>query len=335
MKFDFSLPEIGPEAAAAAGEAEAVGWTGGWLSETSHDPFVSLAMAAQATDRMELSTAVAIALARNPMSLATAANDIQRFSGGRLILGLGSNVQVHIEHRYSMPWSAPAERMAEFVGALRAIWSCWNDGTQLSFTGKHYHHTLMMPQFAPPPNPYGAPKIYLGGFGPVMTAAAGRVADGYIGLPFVTTRYLQEVTQPALQRGRAEAEDREFEACLMPVVATGSTQAEVETATQRARQRIANYSCAPAYVPVLEMHGWRGLHEAAFELMMSGRWDEMPALVDDEVLEAFAVVGDVNHVASQLRRRFDGLADRLYLLCMDGGGDAVKTYGLLADALQQ
>ncbi|MEU6720359.1 TIGR03617 family F420-dependent LLM class oxidoreductase [Nonomuraea sp. NPDC046802] len=335
MKFDLSLPETGPEAAQAASDAEAAGWTGGWLSETSHDPFVSFALAAQATQRLELSTAVAIAFARNPVSLASAANDVQRLSKGRLILGLGSSVQVHIEHRYSMPWSAPAERMAEFVGALRAIWECWNDGTPLAFDGKWYRHTLMMPQFAQQPNPYGPPKIYVGGFGPRMTAAAGRVADGFIGLPFVTTRYLREVTEPALRRGRASAPERAFETCLMPLVATGSTPAEVDMAIRRARERIAAYACAPAYVPVLELHGWRGLHEAAFETMMSGRWDEMAALVNDEVLAAFTVTGDVAEVADELRRRFDGLADRLYLLRMDGGGDSAKTNSLLADALRE
>jgi probable F420-dependent oxidoreductase len=335
MKFDLSLPESTLETARAAGDAEAAGWSGGWVSETSHDPFVSLALAAQATDRLQLSTAVAIALARNPVSLAAAANDVQRVSQGRLVLGLGSNVQVHIEHRYSMPWSAPAARMAEFVSALRAVWECWNDGTPLAFEGTYYHHTLMMPQFAQPPNPYGPPRVYLGGFGPRMTATAGRVADGYIGLPFTTPRYLEEVTVPALREGRAAAPaERGFETCLMPVVATGSTPAEIDTAIQRARERIAGYACAPAYVPVLQLHGWAGLHEAAFGTMMSGRWNELASLVDDDVLAAFAVTGTPGEVAAELRNRFGGLADRLYLLCMDGGGDQDKTSRLLAEALR-
>lgn len=334
MKFDLSLPEATLEVAQAANDAEAAGWAGGWLAETSRDPFVSLALAARSTEQLELSTAVAIAFARNPVSLATAANDIQELTGGRFILGLGSSVQVQIELRYSMPWSAPADRMAEFVDALRAVWASWNDGAPLYFQGKQYQHTLMLPQFSPPPNPYGAPKVYLGGFGPRMTAAAGRTADGFIALPFVTPRYLQEVTGPALRKGRDAAPEREFETCLMPVVATGSTPDELESAIRRARQRIANYACAPAYVPVLEMHGWRGLHEAAFAKMMSGQWDEMADLVDDEVLEAFAVIGGVSEVAGELRRRFDGLADRLYLLCMDGDGDVAKTHRLLAEALR-
>lgn len=335
MKFDLSLPEISPDGARAAAEAEAAGWTGGWLSETAHDPFTSLALATQTTEHLELSTAVAIAFARNPLSLATAANDVQRLSGGRLTLGLGSSVQVQVELRYSMPWASPAARMGEFVEALRAIWACWNDDVPLNFNGRWYQHTLMMPQFAPPPNPYGAPRVYVGGFGPRMTATAGRVGDGFIGLPFMTTRYVREVTQPALREGRKEAPDRAFETCLMPVVATGSTAEEIETSIGRARQRIANYACAPAYVPVLELHGWRELHEAAFELMMSGRWDDMAGLVDDEVLDAFAVTGDIPEVAAELRRRYDGLADRLYVLRMEGDGDAAKTNALLAEALRE
>ncbi|MCX4851554.1 TIGR03617 family F420-dependent LLM class oxidoreductase [Streptomyces sp. NBC_00893] len=335
MKFDLSLPEAGPEGVHAAAEAESAGWTGGWLSETSRDPFVSLALAAQSTERIELSSAVAIAFARSPMELATSANDVQELSQGRFALGLGSSVQFQIEMRYSMPWSAPADRMAEYADALRAIWACWNDGAPLSFEGKYYQHTLMMPQFAPPPNPYGAPKINMGGFGPRMTTAAGRAGDGYIALPFVTPRYLEEVTQPALQRGRAQAPERDFETCLMPVVATGSSPDELESAIQRARARIANYASAPAYVPVLEMHGWRDLHEQAFGLMLSGRWDEMPALVTDEQLNAFAVIGEVGEVATELKRRFSGLADRLYLLCMDGDGDVAKTHRLLAEALRE
>jgi probable F420-dependent oxidoreductase len=334
MKFDISLPETGPEAARAAREAEASGWTGGWLAETSHDPLVSLALAAQETSSLELSTAVAVALARNPMTLASAANDVQRLSGGRLILGLGSNVQVHIERRYSMPWSSPAERMAEFVEAVRAIWACWNDGVPLAFEGKWYRHTLMTPLFAQPPNPYGPPRIYVAGLGPLMTAVAGRVGDGFIGHPFATARYLREISVPALQRGRASAAERAFEICLMPLVATGNTAQEVDTAVSRARERIAHYASAPAYAAVLELHGWGSVHAAARELFMARRYDEMASVVDDEMLATFAVTGGVAEVADELRQRFEGLADRLYLQCVPGDGDADKTMRLLAEALR-
>lgn len=335
MKFDLSLPDTAPEAAGAARGAETAGWTGAWLQETGHDPFVSLALTAQATESLELSTAVAVAFARNPMSLAIAANDVQRLSKGRLMLGLGSNVQVHIENRYSMPWSSPAERMTEYVSALRAIWACWNDGTPLAFEGKWYRHTLMNPLFAQPPNPYGPPKIYVAGLGPLMTAAAGKVGDGFIGHPFATARFLREVSMPALLSGRAVAPERAFDICHMPLVATGVTRLEVDTAIRRARERIAHYASAPAYTSVLELHGWGELHTAARELSMAGRWNEMADLVDDEMLDAFAVTGDVAEVAGEIRRRFDGLADRLYMLCISGDGATDKTNGLLAEALRE
>jgi len=184
---------------------EKAGYDGLWASESAHDPFLPLLLAAEHTERIEVGTAIAVAFARSPMQLAYTAHDLQSYSGGRFTLGLGSQVRAHIERRFSMPWSHPAPRMREFIMAMRAIWSAWNDGTALSFRGDFYAHTLMSPFFAPPPAAGGAPKVFLAAVGEAMTEVAGEVADGLLLHAFCTERYLREVTLPALGRGLAKS----------------------------------------------------------------------------------------------------------------------------------
>ena len=199
MKVDGKLGAW--PAAAVIDEArrhEKAGYDGLWTSESAHDPFLPLVLAAEHTEQMELGTAIAVAFARSPMQLAYTAHDLQAYSGGRFILGLGSQIKPHIERRFSMPWSHPAPRMREFIMAMRAIWSAWNDGTKLSFRGDFYTHTLMTPFFSPPPAPGGAPEVFLAAVGEAMTAVAGEVADGLLVHAFSTERYLREVTLPAL-----------------------------------------------------------------------------------------------------------------------------------------
>ena len=177
---------------------EKAGYDGLWSSESAHDPFLPLLLAAEHTEAMELGTAIAVAFARSPMQLAYTAHDLQAYSGGRFTLGLGSQVKPHIERRFCMPWSHPAPRMREFVLALRAIWSAWNDGTKLDFRGDFYSHTLMTPFFSPPPAPGGAPGVFLAAVGEAMTEVAGEVADGLLAHAFCTERYLREVTLPRI-----------------------------------------------------------------------------------------------------------------------------------------
>jgi probable F420-dependent oxidoreductase len=293
-----------------AAEAERAGYAGVWTSEIKHDPFVALGLAAVATDTIELGTAIALAFARNPMSLATAANDVQLLSNGRLLLGLGSQIRPHITRRFSMPWSHPAPRMREFILALQAIWSCWNDGTKLEFRGEFYKHTLMTPFFNPGPNPHGAPKVLLAGVGEAMTAVAGEVADGFLCHGFTTERYLREVTMPALARhGRLDG----FEVVGSPFVVTGRTEEELEAASRGVREQIAFYGSTPAYRPVLELHGWAGLGDQLHELSLQGRWQEMGTIIDDDVLDAFAVVAEPGAVADELLRRYGDLMTRMTL----------------------
>jgi probable F420-dependent oxidoreductase len=313
MKVDTGLP---PNAVAdtrdAAAAAEKAGYAGVWTSEIKHDPFLALGLASVATDTIELGTAIALAFARNPMSMAVQANDLQLLSRGRLLLGLGSQIKPHITRRFGMPWSHPAPRMREFIQALRAIWACWHDGTRLNFRGDFYTHTLMTPFFDPGPNPHGAPKVLLAGVGEAMTAVAGEVADGFLCHGFTTERYLREVTGPALARGRG-GDLAGFEVSGSPFVATGRTDEELAAACRGVREQIAFYGSTPAYRGVLERHGWGELSDELHGLSLQGRWRDMGAAIDDDVLHAFAVVAEPGAVAVELLRRYGDLFTRMSL----------------------
>src|SRR5687768_17200316 len=205
MKIDGILVGGLEGAGRAARELEDIGYDGVFSAETSHDPFFPLVLAAEHTERLELGTGIAVAFARNPMTLANLGYDLQAYSGGRFILGLGSQIKPHIEKRFAMQWSQPAARMRELILAMRAIWACWNDGAKLDFRGEFYRHTLMTPMFHPGPNPHGAPPIFLAAVGERMTEVAGEVADGMQLHGFTTESYLRDVTIPALERGWARA----------------------------------------------------------------------------------------------------------------------------------
>ena len=304
------------EVAASAQDQEAAGYDGVWTAETSHDPFLPLLLAAQATERLELGTGIVVAFARNPMSMAVVANDIHLASGGRLLLGLGSQIKAHIEKRFSMPWSHPAPRMREFILAMHAIWSSWNDRTKLDFRGEFYQHTLMTPFFDPGPNPHGRPKVFLAAVGTVMTEVAGEVADGLLVHGFTTERYLKEVTLPAIERGLAKAgRDRSsFEVSYPSFVSTGTTDEEIEKAIIGTKRQIAFYASTPAYRPVLDLHGWGDLQTELNTLSKSDRpdkWEEMGRLIDDDVLQAFSVVSEPEDVPKGLKQRYGGAIDRV------------------------
>jgi probable F420-dependent oxidoreductase len=295
---------------------EKAGYDGLWSSESAHDPFLPLVLAAEHTGQMELGTAIAVAFARSPMQLAYTAHDLQAYSGGRFVLGLGSQIKPHIERRFSMPWSHPAPRMQEFIMALRAIWSAWNDGTKLSFRGDFYQHTLMTPFFSPPSVLGGAPGVFLAAVGDAMTTVAGEVADGLLVHAFCTERYLRDVTLPALSVGLAASgrSRADVEVSMLAMIATGDTEEEMARAVAGTRQQIAFYGSTPAYHGVLGLHGWTGLGEELHSLSRSDRddkWEAMGALIDDDVLHTFAVVAEPAGVAAEIRRRFGGLIERV------------------------
>ena len=212
-----------PEQAAAL---EKAGMSGLMTAETAHDPFFPLLMAAQSTEKIDLMTSIAVAFARTPMVLANIGHDLNHFSKGRFVLGLGSQIKPHITKRFSMPWSSPAARMREFIMAMRAIWATWHDQQPLAFTGKFYTHTLMTPFFTPTNVEYGAPRVFLAAVGPKMTEVAGEVADGMIVHAFTTETYLRETTLPALQKGweKAGKKREDFEIMYPSFVVTGGTE---------------------------------------------------------------------------------------------------------------
>jgi len=299
------------EVAAHAALAEELGADGVVLSELKHDPFVALALAAQATKRISLFTGIVVAFSRNPMTVAVAANDIHELSGGRLILGLGSQVRQHIEYRYSMPWSQPAARMADFILAVRDIWAAWRTGERLNHRGEFYKHTLMTPFFSPEPNPYGEPPIWLAAVGERMTETAGAVADGMMVHAFHTERYLREVTLPALDRGAAAAGRARPGLSVPAFVVLGRDRTEQQAAAIAVARQIAFYGSTPTYLPVLDLHGWAGLHEQLNGLSRRGDWAGMGALITEDVLHTLAAVGTPEEVAAELRARYGDLATRL------------------------
>jgi probable F420-dependent oxidoreductase len=299
--------------AEAAREVERLGYDGCWTAEINHDPFLPLTLAAEHTTQIELGTSIAVAFARNPMTVANLGWDLQDFSRGRLLLGLGTQIKPHIEKRFSMPWSQPARRMREFVLALHAIWDCWRDGTKLSFDGDFYTHRLMTPMFVPESHPYGSPKVAIAAVGELMTEMCGEVADGLIAHAFTTKRYFDEVTIPALLRGMTKSgRSRDDFQVMAPVfVVTGSDEAEIETAAVASRKQIAFYASTPAYRKVLELHGWGDLQAELHRLSLEGQWDAMATLISDDILETFAVVAPLDRLASALRERCDGIIDRV------------------------
>jgi len=313
MRVDGGIPGTLSDVPAAAKRAEEAGYDGAWSAETGHDPFLPLLLAAEHTERLELGTGIAVAFARNPMTLASLANDLNWYSGGRFFLGLGSQIKPHIEKRFSMPWSHPAPRMRELIQAMHAIWDSWNDGTKLDFRGDFYTHTLMTPFFNPGPNPHGKPKVFLAAVGDGMTAVAGEVADGMLVHGFTTERYLREVTLPAIERGLAKSgrSRSDFQLSYPAFVVTGSNEKEMADAEVGVRRQIAFYGSTPAYRPVLELHGWGDLQTELNTLSKQGKWVEMGELITPDVLDAFAVVGTPDKVGRLLLDRFGSAVDRM------------------------
>lgn len=312
MKVDggvgWELDQVG----AQARELEEMGYSGIMTAETSHDPFFPLLVAAQNTSKVDLMTSIAVAFARTPMILANIGHDLNAASKGRFVLGIGSQIRAHITKRFSMPWSHPAARMREFILAMRAIWASWHEGKPLEFTGEFYTHTLMTPFFTPTNNEYGAPRVFLAAVGPRMTEVAGEVADGVIIHAFTTEKYLRETTLPALERGFAKAGKKrsDFEISYPVFVVTGANEKELEDAKVNTRRQIAFYGSTPAYRPVLESIGVGELQDELNRMSKQGRWQEMGDLITEDILNAFAVVGEPGTIAGQIKSRYGDIIDR-------------------------
>jgi probable F420-dependent oxidoreductase len=270
------------------------------------------------------------------MLLAQTGHDLNAFSKGRMILGLGSQIRPHITRRFGMPWSRPAARMREFILAMRAIWDCWYAGKQLAFQGDFYAHTLMTPNFTPKELRYGRPRVFLAAVGPRMTEVAGEVADGLITHAFTTDAYMRQVTLPALERGLvASARSRQgFEITCPVFVVTGDDEREFEARRADVRKQIAFYASTPAYRGVLELHGWGDLQPELTRMSKQGLWDEMGALIDDEMLRAFAVVAEPAELPAKLHARCRGVVDRLMCTFPLGGDERERIAALKQPSLE-
>ena len=306
------LAEVGQ--AAATAEVDGAGAV--WLGEVNSDPFLPMVPAASATTRLELGTSVAIAFARSPMTVATTAYELQAHSQGRFVLGLGTQVRAHITRRFGMPWSSPAARMREYVEALHTIWDAWLLGGELRFEGEFYQYTLMPPMFRPPPHGYGHPRVMIAGVGPRLVHVAAEVGDGLFVHPFTSPEYLAGSVLPAFDEGMragGRSRDQLTLACAL-LTATGQDDESRGAAREAARRQLAFYASTPAYAAVLEAHGWGAAQPELAGLVREGRWAELAALVTDEMLSTFALVGTPSEVGVALQRRWGGVLDRASLV---------------------
>jgi probable F420-dependent oxidoreductase len=318
MKLDASLGTEGKylrSVGETARAAESLGFAGLWTSETKHDAFLPLAIAATETERMDLGTSIAVAFSRSPMEMAQTAWDLQDLSEGRFILGLGTQVRAHIQRRFSMPWDRPVARFREYILALRAIWESFQTGGPLSFEGEFYSHTLITPFFNPGPIEHPEVPIYIAGVNTNLARLAGELCDGFHVHPFHSPEYVRKIVEPAIAEGaRREGRDLgEIQLATAVFVISGRSGAEIEDQRERMRSQVSFYASTPTYRTVLEAHGWEEVGERLGKLARDKRWDEMPNLVTDEMLGAFAVEAAPDEVGDALEERYEGLIDRVAL----------------------
>ena len=312
MRVFTSLPQedlrkVGPRAQ----EIEAAGYTGVSTQENRHDPFLSLAVAGYTTKRIELHTSVAIAFARSPMVCANVGWDIAASTGGRFTLGLGSQIRAHNEKRFSVPWTAPAPRMREYVQAVRAIWAAWKGDGKLNYVGKHYNFTLMTPNFVPEPYEAPAPRIGLAAVGPAMLKVAAEECDSAKLHVFCTRKYLEQAIQPILEAGLAKAgrKREDFEITGGGFVVTGKDDEAVQKLFDWVRYRVAFYGSTPAYWPVFEVHGLGDLGRKLNAMTKAGQWDKIAGEVSDDVVHLFSAVGRHDQLEKAVTARFGGQVD--------------------------
>src|SRR5437667_934726 len=324
MRVFTTLPQEDLRKVAAAARAiEAEGYDGVASMENKHDPFLALAVASAATERIELHTSVAIAFARSPMVVANVGWDLAGASGGRFVVGLGSQVRAHNERRFSVAWTPPAPRMREYVQALRAIWRCWKTGQRLNYEGQHYRFTLMTPNFAPEPIEAPTPPVMIAGVGPAMLKVAAEECDGVKLHGFCTRKYLTDEIMPRIEAGLAKAgrARANYEISGGGFLATGPDDEAVARRFEWVRQRVAFYGSTPAYYPVLALHGLEDLGHKLNALTRQGRWNTMAQEVPDDVAHLFAAVGRHDQIVGAIEQRFGQLVDSLTLRG-DGVGEA-------------
>ena len=313
------------DAAAIARAADAIGFAGLWSVETKHNGFFPLLIAAEHSARVELGTAVAIAFPRSPMVMAQIAWDLQALSGGRFILGLGTQVKAHIERRYGMAWEAPVARLRDYIGALRAIWSAWQSGAKLDYHSRFYSHTLMTPFFNPGPIVDPRVPIYIAGVNEGLARLAGELCEGFHVHPFHSVKYVNEIVRPQVAAGAERAGRTLADVVLASsvFVITGENEAAFDNMRRMAREQIAFYASTPTYRVVMAAHGWQDAGEQLSRLATMKRWDKMGAVITDDMLEVFAVQAPLDRLGQALRARYDGVLDRVacYMPFVPGAWD--------------
>jgi probable F420-dependent oxidoreductase len=319
--------------AGAAAQVEALGYDALVVEETKDDPYQMLALASTTTSTLGLGTSVAMAFPRSPTITAMSAWTMQKVSDGRFVLGLGSQVRGHIRRRYGMEWSSPAPWMRDYIKAMRAVWTCWQDRTPLAYEGEHYNLSLMVPLFDPGPIEYPDIPIHLAAINPNMCAVAGEVADGVRLHPVCSPKYITEAMIPALEKGalRANRESAEVEWCMKPLVATAPDEATLDIVSNTVRARVGFYLSTPAYRAAFDVHGWTDLAEQATVLSKEQRWEEIPPLVHDEMFHTIATVGTYDTIGGQLVDRYSSLIDRIeFSVPVNNPDDAATLSDILA-----
>lgn len=311
MKFDAALPMVGlKEVPAIAKAAEGIGFDALWTQETQHDPFLPCTLIAEHSPRLNFGTAIAVSFARSPANLAYTAWDLAAQSGGRFMLGLGTQVKAHVERRFGQPWpESVTNKLREQIQVLRAFWDCWQYGMKLNFRGEYYKITLMSPFFNPGAIEHPNIPIYIAGVNTGLAKLAGELCSGFHAHPFHSVKYLKEVMLPAIEEGATKANRRREDISVSVTAFVATTPEEMNFA----RAQISFYASTPSYRPVMDLHGWADVAEQLSAHAAKGEWMEMPMLITDEMLHEFALVTDESGLADELKKRYDGIADRLTL----------------------
>ncbi len=319
---------------ALARTAEEVGLGAVLVEETKDDPFQLLALGAAQTSTIGLGTSVAVAFPRSPTVTAMSAWSMSKVSNGRFVLGLGTQVRAHIERRYGFDWHAPAPWIRDYVRAMRAVWDCWQNGTPLDFSSDHYDLNLMVPLFDPGPIDHPDIPVHIAAIGPNMCAVAGEVGDGIRLHPVCTPRFIDERVMPNLARGAARAgrDVEQVEVCMKPLIGTAATAEKLDAVVRSVRARVGFYLSTPSYRPTFELHGWGDIAEQASTLSRAKRWEELPGLVDDEMLHTVATIGTFDEIASAINDRYADRVDRIeFSIPVTTPDDADQLRAILAD----
>jgi probable F420-dependent oxidoreductase len=326
LVVDVQLQAAPADVRQRATELAATGVDGVFTFEGPHDVFLPLALAAEVPG-LQLMTNVAIALPRSAVQTAHTAWDLQTLSQGRFRLGLGSQIKPHITRRYGGSWDSPAAQLRDFVGAVRALFECWQDGTPLDYRGAYTSINLMPPLFNPGPNAFGPPPVLLGALGPVMTRTAAECADGLLVMPFNSLSHFESRTLPAVEEGLARrAVDGPFVVQPQAILAMARTSSDMSAALAGVRGLLGFYGSTPAYRPVLEAEGRGSLQADLHAAIKRGEWGTLGSLLDDDLVSRLAVVGSPEECAAELRRRFGGVGERvcIYFPGYEPGDDLLR-----------